>query len=63
MRDVAIIGIGQTPVGEHWHTSIRHLMLGAGLNAMEDAHVTKVDAVYVGNMLSIWALSQLILWE
>lgn len=52
MRDVAIIGIGQTPVGEHWHTSIRHLMLGAGLTAMEDANVTKVDAVYVGNMLS-----------
>ncbi|TFG69907.1 MAG: thiolase domain-containing protein [Anaerolineales bacterium] len=52
MREVAIIGIGQTPVGEHWQTSIRHLMLGAGLNAMEDANVTKVDAVYVGNMLS-----------
>lgn len=52
MRDVAIIGIGQTPVGEHWHTSIRHLMLGAGLNALEDANVAKVDAVYVGNMLS-----------
>ena len=52
MRDVAIIGIGQTPVGEHWQTSIRHLMLGAGLNAMEDANVAKVDAVYVGNMLS-----------
>jgi acetyl-CoA C-acetyltransferase len=52
MRDVAIIGIGQTPVGEHWQTSIRHLMLGAGLNALKDANVAKVDAVYVGNMLS-----------
>lgn len=52
MRDVSIIGIGQTPVDEHWQTSIRHLMLGAGLYAMEDANVTKVDAVYVGNMLS-----------
>jgi acetyl-CoA C-acetyltransferase len=52
MRDVAIIGIGQTPVGEHWQTSIRHMMLGAGLNALEDANVAKVDAVYVGNMLS-----------
>jgi acetyl-CoA C-acetyltransferase len=52
MRDVAIIGIGQTPVGEHWQTSIRHLMLDAGLNAMNDANVTRVDAVYVGNMLS-----------
>jgi acetyl-CoA C-acetyltransferase len=52
MRDVAIIGIGQTPVGEHWQTSIRHLILGAGLNALEDANVARVDAVYVGNMLS-----------
>jgi acetyl-CoA C-acetyltransferase len=52
MREVAIIGVGQTPVGEHWQTSIRHLMLGAGLNALEDANVAKVDAVYVGNMLS-----------
>jgi acetyl-CoA C-acetyltransferase len=52
MRDVAIIGIGQTPVDEHWGTSIRHLMLEAGLNAMRDANVDQVDAVYVGNMLS-----------
>jgi acetyl-CoA C-acetyltransferase len=52
MRDVAIIGIGQTPVDEHWGTSIRHLMLEAGLNAMRDANIDKVDAVYVGNMLS-----------
>lgn len=52
MRDVAIIGIGQTPVDEHWGTSIRHLMLEAGLSAMRDANLDKVDAVYVGNMLS-----------
>ncbi|MDF1513518.1 MAG: thiolase domain-containing protein [Anaerolineae bacterium] len=52
MREVAIIGIGQIPVGEHWQTSIRHLMFNAGMNAMEDANIPKVDAVYVGNMLS-----------
>ena len=52
MRDVAIIGIGQTPVDEHWTTSIRHLALEAALNALRDANVEKVDAVYVGNMLS-----------
>jgi acetyl-CoA C-acetyltransferase len=52
MRDVAIIGIGQTPVDEHWTTGIRHLMLEAGLGAMRDANVERVDAVYVGNMLS-----------
>jgi acetyl-CoA C-acetyltransferase len=52
MRDVAIIGIGQTRVDEHWTIGIRHLMLEAGLNALRDANVETVDAVYVGNMLS-----------
>ncbi len=52
MRDVAIIGIGQTPVGEHWDTSLRHLALQAALNALHDANIEKVDAIYVGNMLS-----------
>ena len=52
MREVSIIGIGQTPVDEHWNTGIRHLMLNAGVNAMQDANIENVDAVYVGNMLS-----------
>jgi acetyl-CoA C-acetyltransferase len=52
MRDVAIIGVGQTPVDEHWTTGIRHLMLGAAMNALKDANIEEVDAVYVGNMLS-----------
>ncbi len=29
MRDVAIIGIGQIPVGEHWETSLRMLAADA----------------------------------
>ncbi|MBN1877097.1 MAG: thiolase domain-containing protein [Anaerolineae bacterium] len=52
MRDVAIIGVGQTPVGEHWTTSIRHLTLEASLSALRDANIDQVDAIYVGNMLS-----------
>jgi acetyl-CoA C-acetyltransferase len=52
MRDVAIIGVGQVEVGEHWDTSLRHLSLGAVQAAMADAGVTRVDALYVGNMLS-----------
>ncbi len=52
MREVAIIGVGQTPVDEHWTTGIRHLMLDAGRAALRDANVDNVDAVYVGNMLS-----------
>jgi len=52
MRDVAIIGIGQTKVGEHWGVSLRHLALGALQAAMADAGVMNADALYVGNMLS-----------
>lgn len=52
MREVAIIGIGQTPVQEHWPISIRHLALEASLNALHDANIEKVDAIYVGNMIS-----------
>lgn len=52
MRDVAIIGIGQTEVGEHWGVSLRHLALGAVQAAMADAGVMNADALYVGNMLS-----------
>ena len=52
MRDVAIIGIGQTKIGEHWDTSIRHLALEALQAAMADAGLARADALYVGNMLS-----------
>lgn len=50
MRQVAILGVGQTPVAEHWELSIRELAVDAGRAAMEDAGVERVDAVYVGNM-------------
>jgi acetyl-CoA C-acetyltransferase len=52
MRDVVIIGTGQTPVGEHWEKSLRHLSHEAITAAMRDAGVEAVDALYVGNMLS-----------
>jgi len=52
MRDVGIIGIGQTPVAEHWGRSIRDLAVEAVQAARQDAGVERVDAVYVGNMLS-----------
>ncbi len=52
MRDVSIIGVGQTPVREHWELSLRELAVQAVLAAMQDAHVEDVDALYVGNMLS-----------
>jgi acetyl-CoA C-acetyltransferase len=52
MRDVAIIGVGETKVGEHWDVSLRHLALEALQAAMADAGLTRADALYVGNMLS-----------
>jgi acetyl-CoA C-acetyltransferase len=52
MTDVSIIGVGQTEVGEHWGTSIRHLAWYAIEAAMDDAATTEVDALFVGNMLA-----------
>ena len=52
MRDVSIIGIGQTRVGEHWDTSLRHLALEAIKAAAIEAGVERVDGLFVGNMLA-----------
>ncbi len=52
MRDVFIIGVGQTPVGEHWNLGLRELGASAIRAALDDAGVEGVDALYVGNMLS-----------
>ncbi|HEX4964818.1 MAG TPA: thiolase domain-containing protein [Thermoanaerobaculia bacterium] len=51
MRDVFIIGTGQTPVAEHWDLGLRELGAMAIRKAMEDAGVETVDALFVGNML------------
>ena len=52
MRDVSIIGIGQTPVGEHWEKSLKELAADAISSAIKDAQVERVDSLYVGNMCS-----------
>lgn len=52
MRKVAILGIGQTKVDEHWDKSLREVGGEAAFLAMQDAGVDKVDALFVGNMLS-----------
>lgn len=52
MRKAVIIGVGMTPVGEHWKTSLRDLAVEALLNAMDDANIDGVDSLYVGNMIS-----------
>ena len=52
MRKVAILGIGQTKIDEHWEKSLREIGGDAAFAAMQDAGVEKVDALFVGNMLS-----------
>jgi acetyl-CoA C-acetyltransferase len=52
MRNIAIIGIGQTPIDEHWEKSLRELAGEAVFAALADANRTTVDGIFVGNMLS-----------
>lgn len=52
MRKVAILGIGQTPVSEHWDKSLLVLAGEAAFAAMQDAGRDSAQALYIGNMLS-----------
>lgn len=52
MREVAIIGIGQTPVDEHWEKSLREIAGEAVLAALQNAQCNTVDGLFVGNMMS-----------
>jgi acetyl-CoA C-acetyltransferase len=51
VRDVFIVGVGQTPVGEHWDLGLRELGAAAIAAALADAGLESVGALYVGNML------------
>ncbi|OYT59971.1 acetyl-CoA acetyltransferase, partial [Euryarchaeota archaeon ex4484_178] len=52
MREVAVIGAGETKYGEHWEKSLRDLAVEAGLRALEDAGICAEDiqAMFGGNM-------------
>ena len=52
MREVAVIGIGQTKVEENWEKSLREMAGDAALAALMDSGLAKTDAIYVGNMMS-----------
>ena len=52
MRQVAILGIGQTKIDEHWELSLREIGGNAAFAALQDSGVDQVDALFVGNMLS-----------
>src|SRR5262245_21557745 len=52
MREVAVLGIGQTPIAEHWDKSLRVLAGEAVFAAMQDADREQADGIFVGSMLS-----------
>ena len=52
MREIAIIGIGQTPVAEQWDKSIREIAGDAIFAALVDAGRETADGLFIGNMLS-----------
>ncbi|MBE9473780.1 MAG: thiolase domain-containing protein [Chloroflexi bacterium] len=52
MQKVAIQGIGQTKISEHWDISLKDLAAEAVYAALEDAERKSVDGLFVGNMLS-----------
>jgi acetyl-CoA C-acetyltransferase len=52
MRKTAILGIGQTKIDEHWDLSLREIGGNAAFAAMQDASMERVDALFIGNMLS-----------
>ena len=54
MREVAILGIGQTKFGELWDRSFREIGIEAGLQALVDAKLSSGDlgGLFLGNMAS-----------
>ncbi len=52
MREVVILGIGQTTVDEHWDKSLKELAGDAILAALTDARRNSAEALFIGNMLS-----------
>jgi acetyl-CoA C-acetyltransferase len=52
MREVAVLGIGQTRVDEHWDKALKELAGEAILAALQDSYLAGAEALYVGNMMS-----------
>ena len=50
MREVAVIGVGMNRWGELWEKSHRQIWTEAALEAIDDAGIDRVDAMYVGCM-------------
>ncbi len=52
MRPIAILGIGQTKVDEHWDKSLKELAGEAAFAALADSGIEQAEALFVGNMLA-----------
>ena len=52
MRQVAILGIGQTIVEEQWEKSLRDIAVDSVTCALEDAGRESADGLFIGNMMS-----------
>ena len=52
LRDVAIIGVGMAPVSSGSGKSLSELFMQAAIEAINDAGVSRLDSIYVGNMMS-----------
>jgi acetyl-CoA C-acetyltransferase len=60
MREVAVLGVGQTKFGELWDRSFREIGIEAGLEALVDAKLGSGDlgGLFLGNMASGTLLDQ-----
>jgi acetyl-CoA C-acetyltransferase len=60
MRDVAVLGVGQTKFGELWDRSFREIGIEAGLEALVEAKLSSADlgGLFLGNMASGTLLEQ-----
>ena len=61
MREVAIIGIGQIPVGEHWDSSLRMLAADAIQKALKSLRPTELKGNQARHldtlaMIIVWTL-------
>jgi len=52
LSNAAIIGVGTIPVKSSSGKSLTELFVQAAKEAIEDSGVSKIDAIYVGNMMS-----------
>jgi acetyl-CoA C-acetyltransferase len=51
-NEILVLGVGMTPLGEHWELSIRELALQAVATARSEAPEVLPQAFYVANMLA-----------